>query len=482
MRRFRQRKSPLPAGMAIGLFMKKILSLIALLLLPQPRMHSAEPASLSWKLMEGDRWVALGDSITQGGFYHRYVELFLYTRYPGKKYEVLNCGINGDTTTAALNRVRWDCLSKKPTVVSVMLGMNDVGRSLVRLEPGELSRRRAEHARLYEQSLRELTQTLLDSGVKVILLKPSIFDETADLPASNSPGCAAALTGFARQVETVAKEFQVPTVDFHTPMAAINEREQKRDPHFSIVGPDRVHPTQPGHLVMAYEFLRSQKMQGTVSRIVLDASVGKAGPLENCIVSDLKIGAHELSFTCLENALPFPVEASAIPGLQHIPFQKEFNQQILQVRGLKSGEYELSVDGKKIRTFGAAELGEGVNLALETNTPQMQQALRVAAALQGKWRAETALRSLCFIEHNLWPNAARPLAWAMVSAEIEGLIVKVAGQNKDWGNKMSRNYLENKPQETQLQRDAESAMAAARLAANPVSHAFVLRASKASAK
>ena len=38
----------------------------------------------------------LGDSITHGGQYHEFLQLFYATRYPNLKLTFLNCGISGD--------------------------------------------------------------------------------------------------------------------------------------------------------------------------------------------------------------------------------------------------------------------------------------------------------------------------------------------------------------------------------------------------
>ena len=236
----------------------------ALLLGPLTGLLSAQAPVPAFQ--PGERWCVLGDSITEGGSYHRYMELFYCTRFPDRKLEVVNCGIRGDTAPGALRRLRWDCLAAKPTVVSVMLGMNDVAPSLynAKYSTSSMEGRRSECAETYHKGMRNLTASLIGAGVKVILIKPSIFDDTADLPFANSPGCGATLAGFASRVQAIAEESKVAVVDFSGPMMAINAQQQKHDPHFSIVGPDRTHPTPPGHRVMAYEFLRAQKASGVV--------------------------------------------------------------------------------------------------------------------------------------------------------------------------------------------------------------------------
>ena len=50
-------------------------------------------------------------------------------------------------------------------------------------------------------------------------------------------------------------------------MEAINRRRQAEQPDFTIVGADRVHPGQTGHLVMAYLFLKAQNVTPIVSEL-----------------------------------------------------------------------------------------------------------------------------------------------------------------------------------------------------------------------
>jgi len=445
---------------------------IFFLLFTLSTLWAMEPRPLApAPFIEGDRWGVLGDSITRSGQYHRYVELFYLTRFPSRKLDVINCGISGDTAPGALRRLQWDCLDAKPTVVSVMLGMNDVSPGLY--APGGDESRRAKTAETYEVAMRQLTKSLLDSGVKVILITPSIFDDTADVSGANYPGCGAALAGFAQRAQAMAGEFQVPCVDFNGPMAAINAEKQKQNPRFTIVGGDRIHPTPPGHFVMACEFLRAQGLAGVVSSITIDAAAKQVGKLKNCSVDDLRVDDGGIVFTCMENALPFPVEASAKAALEWVPFVQEFNQQLLTVSGLPPGDYELSIDGKEIRNFTAAQLAEGVNLAEEANTPQAQQSQAVLAALQKKWDAVANLRNLAVCEHTAWPDAHRPIDPAQMAAKLDARLDR-AKQNPAI-KEAHRQYLEMKPREGALQQEAEAAMQAARKVARPMPHEFTLR-------
>ncbi|MEZ0276020.1 MAG: GDSL-type esterase/lipase family protein, partial [Roseimicrobium sp.] len=78
---------------------------------------------------DGDTVCFLGDSITHGGNWHRYIELFYVSRFPERKVNIVNCGIGGDRADGALKRLDWDVLVHQPTVIVIMLGMNDIGHA-----------------------------------------------------------------------------------------------------------------------------------------------------------------------------------------------------------------------------------------------------------------------------------------------------------------------------------------------------------------
>ena len=53
---------------------------------------------------DGDTICFLGDSITHGGQYHEFLQLFYATRYPELNLSFHNCGISGDNATGMIER------------------------------------------------------------------------------------------------------------------------------------------------------------------------------------------------------------------------------------------------------------------------------------------------------------------------------------------------------------------------------------------
>ncbi len=107
--------------------------------------HAAPPPAF----VAGDRWVAIGYSITQDTPHKRYVELFQVIRRPDQPITYGNAGFSGDSANGGLRRLEWDILPAKgpiPTVAAIMPGMIDCGRELYAVnspdeKTGQLKRR-----------------------------------------------------------------------------------------------------------------------------------------------------------------------------------------------------------------------------------------------------------------------------------------------------------------------------------------------------
>jgi lysophospholipase L1-like esterase len=220
---------------------------------------------------DGDRVCFLGDSITKGGSYHQLLELFYSLRFPGSAIEFFNCGVGGDRAKSILAasgyRIETDVLARQPTVITVMLGMNDVERSLY--APASWEREesaRAAALETYRTSVKMLVQVLQKSGAHVILLSPTIYEESSYVDKTEVfPGINAALASCARILAQVSDELHTDFVDVHSLMHSLNQTQQVKNPSFSITGNgqswnDRVHPGPTGHFVIAHALLSAQGM------------------------------------------------------------------------------------------------------------------------------------------------------------------------------------------------------------------------------
>lgn len=408
------------------------------------------------QFQDGERWCAIGDSITHGGPYHRYVYLYYATRFPGRKIDFFNCGISGDTAGGALRRLEADVLRHKPSVATLMLGMNDVSRGLYEegADAPDLQQKRAYALETHSANMRKLAERLRAAGCRLVFLTPSIYDETADLPRPNAPGVNGALGWCAEGARRLALEFDAGLVDFHATMGALNLRMQQEDPHFTLIGADRIHPGEAGHLVMAYLLLKAQEAPMFAAEIREDAA-----------------GKDNLRFTRTEGALPFPVPSGAVAALRLVPFMEELNQERLCVASLAEGTYKLAIDGETVGQFTAAELGAGINLAELHSTPQYKQALAVAALDEKRHELVKQLRVVDYVEWKMGRDIGDPSEFdSLAVAQKQLADPKITG----WPRDRVKEYLGIKPRQQELRRQLEAVVEEMRRTAIPRPHEFVL--------
>ncbi len=81
-------------------------------------------------LKDGDRVVFYGDSITDQRLYTTFTETYVVTRFPKLDVTFVHSGWGGDRVTGGGGgpidvRLKRDVFAYKPTVMTIMLGMND---------------------------------------------------------------------------------------------------------------------------------------------------------------------------------------------------------------------------------------------------------------------------------------------------------------------------------------------------------------------
>ena len=347
---------------------------------------------------DGETVCFLGDSITNRGQFQNTIYNYYLTRFPGWTLRFVNAGRSGDSAGGSLSRLQEDVIDKKPTSVAVMFGMNDVGRGSYVANPDE-KKKAAQQSSLngYKANMEKLVGRIRVEAIepKLLFITPSPFDQTVVLEKENNqPGCNDGLGRCAEIVRELAAKNKGTVVDFHEPMTAFNLEQQKKDPKYTIVGGDRVHPGAPGMLMMAWLFLKAQGASPVVSKVAVDAASARATESVNAEVTAVAKEAGGVAFTVLEKSLPFPIDPAAKGMLGALPIEKELNQEPVSVTGLAEGFYDVRIDGVSVGRYSAAELAKGVNLAFNEATPQFKQAQAVARLNEQRRNAEVQARSL----------------------------------------------------------------------------------------
>jgi lysophospholipase L1-like esterase len=335
------------------------------------RIQAQQSASQVFALKAGDRVVFYGDSITAQHQYTRLVEDFVVTRYPQMRVDFYNAGVSGDAVTGGHSgdmqtRLKRDVLPLRPTMVTIMLGMND-GRYTTAFE---------NNFQAYKTGYRTLVDDLKTDlpGVRLTLIRPSLYDEIAHPPMI--PGYNSVMLRYGDFLAQLGQKLGLPVVDFNQPMTDVLRVGMKIDPLMAgSLLPDRIHPSPAGHWIMAAALVSGWNISPIVSSVVLDAARTDIASQQNTTVSGLKETANGLQWMQLDRALPLPLELndSMTQFLLQISDIASLDKQMLCVTGLSAASYSLEIDGHTIASFSRQELASGINLAM-FQTPMEQQA------------------------------------------------------------------------------------------------------------
>ncbi|MBO7166192.1 MAG: SGNH/GDSL hydrolase family protein [Kiritimatiellae bacterium] len=351
---------------------------------------------------DGDVVVFFGDSITHGGRYHEFITDFYRTRFPERQIRFINAGVGGDAASRAINRIDNDIVPYNPTHVTIHFGMNDVGRLFYSYYPEkrELTGRVRAIEGWYNSTTR-LVGAIKKAvpNAKLMYFTPTPYDDTAVNTNKSFGlyhslfGCNGGLAMMAGHVIIRAEKEGVPYVNFYTPLNSFVSRHQKKDPSFMMTRKDRVHPTAIGHAIMAWTFLEAQNVPSTVSDVEIDAKELKALKCDNATVSDISGGENALQFKMLAKSLPFPVVSNAVPYIAEFNVEEKFNRERLCVKGLSSGEYELTIGTNVVGKWTSEELEKGILLGFNTKTPQYAHAQEVFRRQEAVMYKERTVRN-----------------------------------------------------------------------------------------
>ncbi len=331
----------------------------------------------TFALHEGDRVVFYGDSITDQRLYTTFAETYVVTRFPKLPVSFVHSGWGGDRVNGGGGgpvdvRIWRDVLPFNPTVVTIMLGMND-GRYRA-FDQGFFDEFSTGFKHIVDTLRRQLP------GVRITAIVPSPYDDVTRQPLFEG-GYNQVLLKYGDFLRQYAADQKLSIADLNTSVVAALQKANAADAaNAAKILPDRVHPAAGGHLLMAQALLKSWNAPALVTDVELDAARKEPVRQLNTRVSDLQ-GGKVVSWTQTDEALPMPIDMRdplVALAVRSSDVVEALNQQPLKVRGLPAGRYALKIDGESAGDFTAAELAAGVNLAM-LPTPMARQAAEVHA-------------------------------------------------------------------------------------------------------
>lgn len=329
----------------------------------------------------GDTVVFYGDSITEQRFYTVFTELYAVTRYPNLNARFINSGWSGDRVTGGGGgpidvRLERDVLAYKPTVMTIMLGMND----------GKYADHSPADDDVFYNGYRHIIETVRHAipALRITAIAPSPFDDVTRPFTLQPNGYNAVLVKYGDWIRRYASQARLDFADLNAGVVEMLRKANASDPATAQkIIPDRVHPTVAGHLIMAEQLLKAWNARPLVSSVTIDAAHGKVIEAQFAHISDLHPGAPFV-WTEVDDALPLPF-ANMLAGdrdrtiglaIRSSDVTEALNEEPLRITGLDAGRYTLTIDGGVVGAWSNSELAQGVNLAI-LDTPMARQAVEV---------------------------------------------------------------------------------------------------------
>ncbi len=334
--------------------------------------RAAEPFALK----DGDRVVFYGDSITDQRLYTTFVETFVVTRFPKMKVDFVHSGWGGDRVGGGGGgsidvRLKRDVVAYKPTVMTIMLGMNDA--SYKPFDEKIFVTYTAGFQHIVEVLKRDLP------GLRLTLIRPSPFDDVTR-PAAFEGGYNGVLVRFGDFVSELAKKNGASVADLNASVVEATKKAFASDPELAKkLNADRVHPGPGGQLLMAAALLKAWNAPALTSSVTVSAKPGNTAKAEHATIQAFDVKDGVISWNQLDEALPFPInldDKATQLAVASSSVIDDLDRQILRATDLDKASYTLKIDGKEVGTFSKEQLDKGVNLAT-ISTPMLVQANNV---------------------------------------------------------------------------------------------------------
>lgn len=204
-------------------------------------------------LRKNQQIVIIGDSVTDcnrrdentaflGTAYPHILAAGIYLKYPDLDVKIVNTGISGDTSKALVARWQADVLDKRPDVLVILIGINDVWRYYgCGPEADKVS------CQDYIQNVKYMIESVISKTERIIILSPFYLEQDMTNPMRIQTD------QYIDALKALIREYDVTFVDLNKRFACLMKKYTYDQLSFKS---DKVHPTTFGQVVIADEILK----------------------------------------------------------------------------------------------------------------------------------------------------------------------------------------------------------------------------------
>ncbi len=187
--------------------------------------------------------IFFGDSITQAGVgptgYITKLRQLIEKKGETNNYEIIGAGIGGNKVYDLYLRMEEDVLAKKPDMVVIYIGVNDVWHKKTYGTGTDLDK--------FEKFYQAIINKLIANNIKIALATPACIGERTDF----SNDCDGDLNQYSKTIRNLAQKNNLKTADLRKIFLDYNMKHNSENNEKGILTTDRVHLNDTGNQVVA---------------------------------------------------------------------------------------------------------------------------------------------------------------------------------------------------------------------------------------
>ncbi len=187
--------------------------------------------------------IFFGDSITQAGVQPGGYITLIKKNLDSTKYNVIGAGIGGNKVYDLYLRLEDDVLNKKPDLVVIYVGVNDVWH--------KLSSRTGTDQDKFVKFYQALINKISGNGAKLVLVTPAVIGEKK----TGTNEMDKDLDKYSDEIRKLATSNNIPLVDLRKLFTAYDAANNAEDVAKGILTKDGVHLNEKGNQLLADQLL-----------------------------------------------------------------------------------------------------------------------------------------------------------------------------------------------------------------------------------
>lgn len=203
---------------------------------------------LSMTVRKKTRIVFFGDSITQAGVgqggYITRIQQSLNDKKTAENYELIGAGIGGNKIYDLYLRMDDDVLAKKPDVVVIYVGINDVWHKSMAGTGTDLDK--------FEKFYNAVIKKLKAQNIKVIVCTPSVIGEKNDFSNPQDGD----LNEYSKTIRKIAANNGCSVIDLRKIFVDYEQKNNTGNVDKGVLTGDRVHLNDKGNQLVADEMMK----------------------------------------------------------------------------------------------------------------------------------------------------------------------------------------------------------------------------------